>query len=204
MPRTSKSSEPRVYQLKITIKDIRPPVWRRVRVPGNVTFLRLHDIIQDAFGWTDMHLHEFVVDGVHYGNPEDYEEYGTDFKYFNEERSIFERVVRRAGKRFSYVYDYGDNWRHEIVVEKVEAAGPGDAKPVCVGGRRCCPPEDCGGPWGYAECLKAIRDPNHERHHELLEWVGEEFDPEEFSPEAANRAIAVERPIREHGVDWIQ
>lgn len=190
--------------VKITIKDIRPPVWRRVRVPGNVTFLRLHEIIQDVFGWTDSHLHEFIVDGVHYGNPNHYEDFGPDFKYFNEDRSILERVVRRTGKRLSYVYDFGDDWWHEILVEKLEAAGPGDTKLVCVGGRRHCPPDDCGGPWGYAEFLKAIRDPEHESHEELLEWAGGEFDPEEFNLETANRALAVERPMREYGVDWIQ
>jgi pRiA4b ORF-3-like protein len=204
MPKTSKFPEPRIYQLKITIKNIRPPVWRRVRVPGNVTFLRLHDIIQDAFGWTDSHLHEFIVDEVHYGNPEDYEEYLDDFRSSNEERSILQRVVRRAGKRFAYVYDFGDDWRHEILVEKVEAAGPADRKPICVGGRRKCPPEDCGGPWGFAELLNAIRDPEHDRHEELLEWVGGEFDPAEFSVEDANKALSVERPKRDHGVDWIQ
>jgi hypothetical protein len=204
MPRIATISKPRVYQLKITIKDIRPPVWRRVRVPGNVTFFRLHDIIQDAFGWIDTHLHEFIVGEVRYGNPEDYEEYGTDFEYHDEQRSILQRVVRRAGEHFEYHYDYGDNWRHDILVEKLEAPGPGDMKPVCVGGRRCCPPEDCGGPWRYAEFLKAIRDPKHPQHQELREWAGEDFDPEEFSVEAANRALAVERPMRDHGVSWIQ
>lgn len=204
MPRETKSAKLRVYQLKITIKDIRPPIWRRLRVPGNVTFLRLHEIIQDAFGWTDSHLHEFLIDGVEYGDPVNYADFEPSFKYYNEERSVLERVVRSSKKRFRYSYDFGDDWRHEILVEKIEDAAPGETKPVCIAGRRRCPPEDCGGPWGYANSLAALRDPNHEEHAEMLDWIGPGFDPEYFDLDDTNQALSVERSMRDPGVNWIQ
>ena len=204
MPSKTKSAKSRIYQLKITIKDIRPPVWRRLRVPGNVTFQRLHEIIQDAFGWTDSHLHEFLVGGIRYGDPEGYGEFETESNYRDEAEFVLERIVRAPRKRFVYTYDFGDGWRHEILVEKIEDATPGENKLVCVAGRRHCPPEDCGGPWGYADFLETLRDPNHEEHEAMLEWIGPGFDPEHFDLDDTNQALSVERPMRDHGVNWIQ
>ncbi len=204
MARKRTKSQPRAYQLKVTIRDIRPPVWRRIRVVGSITFYRLHQIIQNIFAWEDYHLHEFIVDGVHYGAPEDDEEMGPDYEHRDETRFTLGRVIKTERTKFEYVYDYGDNWRHEILVEKIENAESGEDKPVCLTGRRNAPPEDCGGPWGYMEYVNAMRDPSHERHEELTEWRGPGFDAEEFSREEVNRALSVDRPTRDHGVEWLQ
>lgn len=173
-----------VYQLKATILDIKPPVWRRVVVPADISLSRLHDVLQAAFGWWDYHLHEFEIAGARYGIDD-----GESWEPPKDERRTRLNIVAEQGSSFIYVYDFGDYWRHRIVVEKVFTATPGGRYPACVGGRRACPPEDCGGTWGYAEFLEAIRDPDHEEHESMLEWVGGHFDPEAFDPSGFDRLV---------------
>jgi hypothetical protein len=178
-----------MYQLKITLQDIKPPIWRRLCVPGTTTLAVLHDVIQTAFGWTDSHLHEFSIGESRYGRPDHLEELVAD------ERSVtVAAAVRSKIKLFGYVYDFGDEWLHEIQVEKVLPSDAGAAQISCLDGRRQGPPEDCGGPWGYAEFLEAIGDPNHPEHHEKLDWIGGAFDPEAFDVASANRALAALAP----------
>lgn len=174
------------YQLKITILDVRPPVWRRVRVPGHASLLELHDVIQTAFGWTDSHLHGFEIGGERYGPPDDF----LESESLDEQRTSLTDAVGKRLKRFVYSYDFGDDWRHEVVVEKVEPAGPDDRRAVCLAGKRSGPPEDCGGPWGYAELLEALRNPRHQRHEEMVDWVGDRFDPEAFDLVAVDGRLA--------------
>ncbi len=162
-----------VYQLKATILDIKPPVWRRLVVRDDSTLAELHDVLQAAFGWWDYHLHEFEIGGVRYGVDD-----GEDWNPPKDERRAKLRTLVQEGSTFLYVYDFGDYWRHRIVVEKVLAAEAGRRYPACTGGRRACPPEDCGGPWGYQEFLAAIVDPDHEEHDSMLEWVAGSFDPD--------------------------
>ena len=185
----------RIYQAKITLKGIRPPIWRRVQVPGAIRLSALHKVIQTVFGWTDSHLHQFVIDRVSYGQPDDFDQAVRD------ETGV--TLVGAAGtriKRFAYVYDFGDNWEHEVVVEKAIGGDSGRERPQCLGGRRHRPPEDCGGPPGYAEFLRAIRDLRHPEHAAMLEWVGGAFDPEAFDLAAVNRALAGLRLARA----WVQ
>jgi hypothetical protein len=166
-----------VYQLKVTIMDTRPPVWRRVVVPADMTLARLHDVFQAAFGWWDCHLHEFEIGGVRYGVDD-----GEGWEPPDDERRTRLADVAVAGSSFVYVYDFGDNWRHKVVVEKVVPTERGVRYPLCTDGRRAGPPEDCGGTWGYREFLTAIADPTHDEHESMLEWVGGPFDPEAFDP----------------------
>lgn len=167
----------RVYQLKATIVGTKPPVWRRVVVPEDITLARLHDVLQAAFGWWDCHLHEFEIGGVRYGIDD-----GEDWRPPKDERRARLGNLVKAGSSFLYVYDFGDDWRHKVVVEKVLAGAAGTKYPSCTGGRRTCPPEDCGGVWGYEEFLAAIGDPDHDEHDSMLEWAGGSFDPEAFDP----------------------
>jgi len=166
-----------VHQLKVTLRNIRPPVWRRVVVDGGETLNHLHDVIQAAFGWYNAHLHAFVVNGTDYGIP--HEDDWTPVQ--DERRSTIDQAVL-AGK-FEYAYDFGDNWVHDIVVEKTFDAGNDPSQmtvPDCIDGRRACPPEDCGGPWGYSELLEILADPGHVEHADRVEWMGQPFDPEAF------------------------
>ena len=183
-----KRRQPSIYQLKVTIKDIRPPIWRRLQVPGEITLAHLHDILQTAFGWTDSHLHQFIIGGAHYGVPDpDDAVWGPPT--IDERRERLKDLQGPRAKSFVYEYDFGDDWLHAIVVEKVLAPEEGVAYPRCVAGRRARPPEDCGGPWGYAELLEVIGEPEHPDHEQTREWFGEEFDPEDFSIEAVNASL---------------
>jgi Plasmid pRiA4b ORF-3-like protein/Domain of unknown function (DUF6398) len=175
------------YKLKVTLKDIRPPVWRRIRVP-DCTLDELHEHIQTAMGWTNSHLHHFRVRDQFYGDPDLMQENFDDMEYEDSTATRLSNIVPAGRKkfRFEYEYDFGDSWWHDIQVEKVEAGG---SKAECLAGARACPPEDCGGPWGYADFLDALADPGHERHDELKEWLGGPFDPEAFDPADATRRM---------------
>jgi hypothetical protein len=178
-----------VYQLKITLRYVKPPVWRRVQVT-DCTLAKVHDVIQTCMDWDDYHLHEFDVGEERYGDPQQWQDdFGGVMEVGNEGKVKLSQLVAQGVKKFTYVYDMGDNWEHTIQVEKVLDAEPGVRYPRCVAGKRACPPEDCGGPWGYADFLEAIQNPKHEQHEELLEWIGGEFDPEAFDVEAVNEEL---------------
>ena len=185
----AKSKEPGVvYQLKITLRDIKPPAWRRVQVK-DCSLAKLHDIIQTCMGWDGYHLHAFEVGGEQYSEPDP-----DGIMETEDERTVkLSQVVTGGIKKFSYVYDFGDNWDHIIQVEKTLEPEAGVRYPRCTAGKRACPPEDCGGPWGYGDVLDAIQNPEHEQHGDLKEWVGGEFDPEEFDMEAANEGLRAVR-----------
>ncbi len=174
-----------IYQLKITLRDSRPPIWRRVLVPGDFSLRKLHQVAQIAMGWTDSHLHQFTVGGTYYGEP-----HPDDEMEMNDERRFtLNRIAPREKSKFAYEYDFGDSWDHEVLVEKIFPPEPGVKYPLCVKGKRACPPEDVGGVWGYDKFLKAICDPKHEEHDSYLEWIGGEFDPEAFDLDEINQEL---------------
>jgi pRiA4b ORF-3-like protein len=185
----------RIYQAKITLKGIRPPIWRRIQVPGIIRLADLHQVIQTAFGWTDSHLHQFVIAGRRFGAPGDF-----DQEILDEAGVTLAGAVGNRIKRFAYIYDFGDNWEHDVGVEKIISGNSGGERPLCLGGRRRRPPEDCGGPPGYAGLLRAICDARHPEHEAVLEWVGGAFDLEAFDIAAVNRALAGLRIARA----WVQ
>jgi Plasmid pRiA4b ORF-3-like protein len=172
-----------IYQLRVTLKYVQPLVWRRIQVPGDVTLQTLHQILQEAMGWTDSHLHQFLIRGERYGIPH------PELDMSDENDVTLAQGVSRGTKSFAYEYDFGDGWRHEVKVENIMPMTEPTPRAVCLGGGRACPPEDCGGSGGYAELLEALGDPGHPRHAELLEWVGGDFDPEAFHLKAVNRAL---------------
>jgi len=184
----------RAYQLHITLKGIRPPIWRRVQVPGSLSLAGFHAVIQTVFGWTDSHLHQFHIRGASYGQPDEFDEAIEDESGVSMAKALGART-----KRFLYVYDFGDNWEHEVLIEKIVAGNSGSKRPLCVGGKRHRPPEDCGGPPGYQNFLEALRDPAHEEHDAMLEWVSGSFDPEAFDLAAVNRAL-IAMPVTRRAV----
>lgn len=174
-----------IYQLKITLRDVKPPVWRRVLVK-DCTLAQLHDIIQTCMGWDGYHLHAFEIGGEQYSAPDP-----DGMMESEDERKVkLSQVVNQGFKKFTYTYDFGDNWDHIILVEKTLPPEAGVKYPRCIAGKRACPPEDCGGPWGYADLLEVIRNPKHPEYEERLEWAGGEFDPEAFDLEAINEKLA--------------
>ena len=161
-----------VYQLKITLQDVKPPVWRRIQVPSSIDLAELHAVIQTAMGWTNSHLHMFEIDGERYADP-----VWVDGAVSPDRIRLAEVVGE--GEHFEYVYDFGDDWRHRVLVEKALPATT-EKLPVCLAGRRACPPEDVGGPWGYADFLQAYDDPAHVEDQQVREWAGDGFDATSF------------------------
>jgi len=176
-----------IYQIKVTLDDTHPPIWRRILVPGNTTLLKLHDILQIVMGWQDYHLHMYTIEGLTYGDPAD-DEFG-ELGTVDEAQYKLSQVIYGEGQRFTYEYDFGDSWDHTLLVEKILPPKKGIHYPLCLKGRRACTPEDVGGVWGYENFLKAIRDPNHPEHERYLAWVGGEFDPEDFNLEEINARL---------------
>lgn len=190
MPRAKARTEPpaSVHRLKITLTGIRPPIWRRVLVASDITLAGLHDVIQAAMGWYDSHLHEFEIGGQRYGNLSHFA--GEDPEMRNETLTRLATIAPNAKDRFGYMYDFGDSWQHDILVEAVLPPEPGASYPVCVTGKRACPPEDCGGVWGYVDLLEALADPANPDHADLTEWMGGPFDPAAFDLAECNRRLA--------------
>jgi hypothetical protein len=180
----------RAFQLKITLQGVRPQVWRRVVVPGNLNFERLHGVIQDAMGWEWCHLHEFWVGELRIGPEPDDRGFGAPVA--DEKQYTLERMFRAKGK-FGYVYDFGDHWTHEIQIEEVLEAD-GTFAPRCVGGARACPPEDCGGVGGYQRLVRILANPRHREHADMREWVGDEWTAEAFDLALADRLVARHKP----------
>jgi hypothetical protein len=180
----------RLYQFKITLKDIEPPIWRRIQVK-DCRLDKLHEHIQTAMGWTNSHLHQFTITGVIHGDPQLlYEGWEDETPPVNSLRTEVSRIIPEDGSRFAftYEYDFGDGWEHEVLFEGCLRAEKGARYPLCVEGERACPPEDVGGTHGYEEYLEAMADPKHEEHEEFMEWRGP-FNPEAFDAQATTRRM---------------
>lgn len=185
-----------VYQLKVTLLGTSPPIWRRLLVPANLTLAQLHDVLQVAMGWQECHMHEFSAGGRHFGRPDPEDRFMGMPPVEDERRVRLSSVLGRIGAKAIYTYDFGDTWEHSIVLEKRLPAAPTLGYPVCTDGQFACPPEDCGGIGGFYDLLDALRDPRHEQHEELRDWVGDDYDPEAFSVEAVNRILSRLLPRR--------
>ena len=172
------------YQMKVTLEGSKPPIWRRLLVPSNLNLGDLHYIIQIAMGWTDSHLHQFHVGDKVYGVPHPDMDWTLD-----EDKAKLDEIVAGEKFKFRYEYDFGDSWTHIVLVEKVLPAEPGQPYPTCVKAKGNCPPEDCGGVWGFADFVDAMADPKHPEHENLKEWYGGDFDPEAFDLEEVNRML---------------
>jgi hypothetical protein len=186
MPRSSQI--PAIYQLKITLAGIRPPIWRRILVRSDVSLGELHTILLRTMGWHGGHLHMFEAGGREYGDAERSDPWGPPIQ--DEDQVRLDAVLPRKGSKLKYEYDFGDDWTHSVQLEEVLPFDPEQRTPVCLKGKRRCPPEDSGGPYGYAEMLEALGSRRHPEHKHWLEWVGDDFDAEEFSVEAINSALA--------------
>jgi pRiA4b ORF-3-like protein len=178
-----------IYQIKVTLMGTKPPIWRRLLVPADLTLAQLHGVLQAAMEWDDSHLHEFRIGGEQFGMPDPMVSFGGPRVRSDRGVQLFE-VLGHKGAKAVYAYDFGDGWEHSVIVEKVLARDPETIVPVCIGGKQHAPPEDCGGVPGFYNLLDAIRDPEHEQHQELREWFGGDLDPEEFSVEEINERLA--------------
>lgn len=175
----------RCLQLRIRLLEVRPPIWRRVLVPATITLDRLHAVVQEAMGWSEMHLHEFGRGRDRWGDLDMEDDDGRLIDEFD----VRLRSIVVVGDRLRYLYDLGDSWRHEIVLEGEVEGIPGELYPLCLDGAGACPPEDCGGIGGFRELLEALAHPRTRRHRDLLHWLGGPFDPNAFSIDEANERL---------------
>jgi len=173
-----------IFQLKVSLSDVSPPVWRRLLVPGGYTLDRVHRVIQHAMGWHDCHLHSFDIDGLQYGEPDP----DGELALRDELDSRLDAVATK-GSHFIYTYDFGDWWEHDVSVEDVFGAEPEERYPLCLDGARACPPEDVGGAFGYHTFLTALRDPTHPDHEQMRCWTARPFEPDDFDPTRATTLI---------------
>ncbi|MDQ2754232.1 MAG: plasmid pRiA4b ORF-3 family protein [Actinomycetota bacterium] len=178
-------SELTVHRLRVTLLDVSPPVWRVVRVPSSVPLSVLHHVVQIAMGWQDSHLHEWHIDEVDYGPPDE-ESWGDELL---DESATLLADVAPSDSAFRYDYDFGDGWEHLVEVESVDPYDATVVPLVCLDGARACPPEDCGGPIGYEHLLDALTDPDDPEHEELTLWVGEGWNPAELDLQSTNNRL---------------
>lgn len=185
--RTRSAGTAPVYQIKVELRGAKPPIWRRLEVPADISLARLHAVIQVAFDWHGGHLHVFETPYGEFGVAD------AELGHRVEAPMTLERVAPGARSKIRYTYDFGDDWEHTILVEKVLDRDDTVGYPRCTGGRRAAPPEDCGGVWGYADLTEILADPAHPEHEDRLEWVGlddpAQFDPARFDATAVTRAL---------------
>ncbi|MGO4417231.1 hypothetical protein AB4Z54_00240 [Streptomyces sp. MCAF7] len=168
-----------MHQLKVSMPEIEPVVWRRIHVLSRTPLSGLHAVIQVSMGWDDTHLWGFSARWETYGHS-------------GREPSAYTvaQLLPEVGSGAGYVYDLGDHWVHHLTVEKIHCPAPNTHYPRCSAGRRACPPEDCGGPLGYERTLRAIRARKGPRYRELREWGLHKYDPAYFDRAEVNRALA--------------
>jgi len=177
-----------VYQIKVTVHDVEPPIWRRIQIWEDATLTQLHRVLQVALGWEDCHLHEFIIERRAYGFPDPEDDFFCDRKAIDERRERLRNVVPRVGTRFAYHYDFGDSWWHDLLLESIVLPEPQAQYPRCLAGERRAPPENVGGPSGYARFLEAISHPERGEQEDSLQWQGP-FDPASFSLDAINERL---------------
>jgi hypothetical protein len=181
MPQSSGHS---VFRLRIQLNDVDPVIWRRLLVPGGIRMGKLSDILLAAMGWSNSHLHAFTVGDIRYGmNADEFPEGEIDEKTV----TVFQAL--REQRRFTFEYDFGDSWEHDVVIEDLTWSGVGLKSAVCIDGANACPPDDVGGTWGYGEFLDAIANSTHEDHERFLSWAGGSFDPAEFDLGQVNAVL---------------
>lgn len=179
-----------IVQIKIKLLGVsKPPVWRRLQLPADTRLDHLHDIITAAFGWQDYHMHVFTSGPEEFGLPD------PELGHTDERRVSIGQLIGGVGDQLRYTYDFGDDWEHEITVEDLLDADPDIHYPVLVAAKGACPPEDSGGPWGYADLKAILADPSHERHQEMLDWLGLDntsaFDPNTVTLDQLEEEVAL-------------
>lgn len=175
-------SAPQSYQLKVTLNLSEPPIWRCIAVPADMTLETLHSVLQISMGWENGHMHAFRVGKQQYG------EKGLLDGAKDERKARLSDVFSKAGSKILYEYDFGDGWEHEILLEEISSE-PSTNTPVCLDGQRACPPEDCGGIYGYADLLEALSNRKHPEHKSIREWLGEPFLSERFDIASVNNRL---------------
>ena len=177
----------KTYQLKISLKGTKPPIWRRFLIENSVALLKLHEATQIVMGWTDSHLHQFIAGDRCYGVPD------PDFDFLevlDEKKCRLRQLLKKEKDSIIYEYDFGDGWEHKLTLEKILPFDPETTLPLCIKAKGACPPEDVGGVWGYYNFLEALNDQNHPEHKEYKEWIEGDFDPAVYDIKEVNELLS--------------
>lgn len=172
------------HTLKVTLRDVKPAVWRRVAVQSETPLPKFAHMLEAAMGWEGHHLHMFDVGGILFGRADEDADYQID-----ERCATMKHLLPKLQSKLLWNYDFGDGWEHDVVVEAIESSQEGKRYPLCLEGKRACPPEDCGGVPGYGELLRVLADPDDDEHDHMVSWAPEGFDPAAFDIVAANRRM---------------
>ncbi len=173
-----------IYQIQVVLKNSKPKIWRRILVPTDISLSDLHKIIQISMGWTNSHLHQFIVGKLFFAPTESELEGSTDTQKIK-----LTTVLKKKNDKILYEYDFGDGWLHEIILEEIQLNDKNIKSPICIGGKQSCPPEDCGGIYGYINILNILSNHKHEEYAEMMDWLGDEFNPEYFNIDATNKLL---------------
>jgi len=179
----------KIYQIQIALKGSKPKIWRRILVPSDLLLPDFHKIIQITMGWDNSHLHQFIKDRTFYTQRMADDDFWDDMDNIDYSKTKISDLLKKQKDRMIYEYDFGDSWEHDIILEKIENNGLDKTIPTCLTGKNNCPPEDCGGIWGYSDMLEILKHPDHEEYEEYLEWLGEEFDPKYFDKNKINEKL---------------
>ncbi|TAJ12850.1 plasmid pRiA4b ORF-3 family protein [Marinilabiliaceae bacterium JC017] len=176
----------KIYQIQVALKGSKPKIWRRLLVPSTVTLPELHQVIQIAMGWSNTHLYQFIKNCMFYLERMEDNDFWDEMDNVDCTDVKVSDLLKREKDKIVYEYDFGDSWEHNVILEKVLPVDSAIKYPVCLTGRMSCPPEDCGGIWGYAQMLEVLQDPKHEEYDRCKEWLGGDFDPKYFNKDEVN------------------
>lgn len=179
----------KTYQVKITLKGSKPSIWRQVLIPSDLSLPDFHKVIQTTMGWTNSHLHQFIKNRTYYAPKMPDDIFWDEADNVDYSKLKISDLLKKEKEKIIYEYDFGDGWEHEIVLEKIENKVMDKKDVTCLKGKNSCPPEDCGGIWGYYDMLEILKDPDHEEYEDYSEWLGVDFDPTYFDIEEVNEML---------------
>jgi len=179
----------KIYQIQIALKRFKPKIWRRLLIPSDLLLSDFHKVIQTSMGWTNSHLHQFIKNRTFYTVKMQDDDLWDEMDNVDYKEMKISDLLKKEKDKIVYEYDFGDGWEHDIILEKILPPDNNTKHPICLTGKMNCPPEDCGGIWGYSDMLEILKDPDHEEYESYIEWLGEEFDPKYFDKDEVNELL---------------
>lgn len=179
----------KIYQIQIALKGFKPKIWRRILIQPDLLLADFHKVIQTTMGWTNSHLHQFIKGRTFYTVKMQDDDLWDEMDNVDYKKMKISDLLKKEKDKIVYEYDFGDSWEHDIVLEKILPFDKNTKYPICLSGENNCPPEDCGGVWGYADMLEILKDPNHEEYESYIEWLGGKFDPKYFDKDEVNKLL---------------
>lgn len=179
----------KVYQIQVALKGFKPKIWRRLLIPSDLLLSDFHKIIQTSIGWTNSHLHQFIKNRTFYTKRMPDDDLWNEMNNVDYKKIKISDLLKKEKEKIVYEYDFGDSWEHDVILEKILPLDDKINYPVCLKGKMNCPPEDCGGIYGYSEMLEILKQPDHEEYESYIEWLGGEFDPEYFDKDKVNELL---------------